>query len=292
MATPPIPAAPAVSSGPDAVPTGTAQQQLATARETLTRLELRLTPLHPDVLRAKRLISDLEGKAASEAAKAAESVKSVPGATPPAPVATLSATDLARRESLRQMKAEIESLDRQTAFKESEEVRLRSLVSEYQRRVEAVPGIESSWVGLTRDYDTQQTAYKELLTKSEASKVAVSLERRQIGEQFRVLDPAKVPQRPVSPIRWQISIIGFAIGLFLGLAAGALREIRDSTYRSESDVLDALALPVLTSVPHVETAAESMRRIRRRRLVSAATASVMVATGIVFWSMRLWTQLL
>jgi polysaccharide chain length determinant protein (PEP-CTERM system associated) len=267
-----------------AAQTGSYRQRLTAARENLARLELRLTPLHPDIVSAKRQIADLEPKAAEEAVKIADGT---------APVASaMSPEEVGRRERLRSMKAEIESLNRQTAFKESEEARLRGAFSEYQRRIESVPGVESAWVALTRDYDTQQTAYKEMLAKSENAKVAVSLERRQIGEQFRVIDPAKVPQRPISPVRLVINAIGFAIGLFVGVGIAVLLEFKDSTYRSESDVLDALALPVLAVVPLVETAAETAQRLRRRKQISMVAASAVAICGYVFWSMRLWTQFL
>jgi uncharacterized protein involved in exopolysaccharide biosynthesis len=190
------------------------------------------------------------------------------------------------------MRAEIESLQRQTDFKESEEKRLRVLAHEYQRRIESVPGIESEYIALTRDYETTQGAYKDLLRQSEAAKVALDLERRQIGEQFQVLDPAGVPTRPISPLRPLISGVGLALGMLIGLGIVALLELRDSTYRSEADVLDALALPVLAMVPHIETATESKRRIRIRLLASAAGACLVSVAGYLFWTMQLWIQLL
>ena len=54
---------------------------------------------------------------------------------------------------------------------------MRGEIAEYQRRIEAVPGLESEWVALTRDYDTQQQAYKELLAKSTAAQVAAQFEQ-------------------------------------------------------------------------------------------------------------------
>lgn len=285
----PLVSSPTVTASPGggdltAVAQGSPVQQLAAARDNLARLERRLTAEHPDVVTAKRVIAELEQRVADDAARAA----SAPTA---APTTAVSQPEATRRENLRTMKAEIESLDRQMSFKASEETRLRSQVGEYQRRLESVPGIESEWVSLTRDYETQQTAYKTLLAKSEDAKVALNLERRQIGEQFRVMDPAGVPTRPVSPIRIQISGIGFGIGLIIGFAIAALLEIRDSTYRSESDVFDALSLPVLASVPHVETLAELARRQKRRLAVAVAAGGVTVAAGYVFWTMRLWTQI-
>jgi polysaccharide chain length determinant protein (PEP-CTERM system associated) len=256
----------------------TSSQRLAAAKSALAALQLRLTPEHPDIATTQRLIKELEVKVAAEA--------SATGSPAPAPV---SAREVQRRERLQQMRAEIESLDRLTGFKEAEERRLREEVAEYQRRIEAVPAIESEFVALTRDYDTQQESYKELLQKSEASRVALDLENRRIGENFRVLDRPDVPETPVSPVRRQISGIGFAAGLMLGIGMVVLLEIKDSGFRSESDVREVLALPVLATVPFVESPVDRRRRLRRGWLF--ATAGVLVATGAgyVFWSMRLWT---
>ncbi len=262
---------------------GTAQQRLVAARELLSRMQLRVTAEHPDMVKLRRTVSELERLAAAESLQASGDA--------PVP-ATISPLEAQRRETLRQQKAEIESLDRQAAFKASEEARLRRVVSDYQQRIEAAPGVESEYVKLTRDYETQQNAYKELLTKSEAAKTALDLERRQIGEQFRLLDAATVPQRPVSPVRVMINGIGFGLGLFLGFAVAAGIELRDSTYRTANDIIGALSLPVLASVPMVETAAEKARRHKRRLLSSLAAASVVTICAVVAWAMRLWTFLI
>ena len=123
-----------------------------------------------------------------------------------------------RHARLQQQRAEIESLDRQIVFKEGEERSLRGIISDYQTRIEAVPGIESEWVGLTRDYDTQQEAYKGLLSKSEQAKLAANLERRQVGEQFRILDRGS-RSRPAGHARAPNDQRGRrAAGLLLGSA--------------------------------------------------------------------------
>ncbi|MGH9329055.1 MAG: hypothetical protein ACRD09_01315, partial [Vicinamibacterales bacterium] len=133
-----------------------------------------------------------------------------------------------------------------------------------------------------------QTTYRELLTKSEASKMAANLERRQIGEQFRVLDPARVPVSPIGTRRLRINLIGVSSGLLLGLALVALLEIRDSSFRSESDVVEVLALPVLALVPFVEGPADRRRQRQRRVLAATATVIALVAGGYAFWIMKLW----
>ena len=279
---PSSPTAPLVGGTASRLPAdATPQQRLEAARSALEQLELRLTPKHPDVVRTKHLIEDLERQVAAEKRERSLS----PDA---APERVLTQEETRRRDRLREMRAEIESLDRQIAFKEGEERRLRGEIGTYQARLEAVPGIESEWVALTRDYDTLQATYKELLSKSENSKMAASLEQLQIGEQFRLLDPPRVPLKPYSPDRIRINLLGTLAGLGLGVLLIGLVEYRDSTMRSEADVLGAIDLPVLVLLPFVTTEAGLRRQRSRRRMAWAATVGVSVATGALFWFLQLW----
>jgi polysaccharide chain length determinant protein (PEP-CTERM system associated) len=279
----------ALQGQPGALPVSASkEQQLAAARAALAGLERRLMPEHPDISNTKRAIKELEQQVADEKKNAPGN----PAAVEPAVVVAATPAEAERRERLRQMKSELESLERLMAFKEAEERRLRDQLTEYQRRIEAVPGIESEWVALTRNYESTQQIYNNLLAKSEASNVAVQLENRQISEHFRILDPARVPITPVSPIRYQISLVGLGVGAALGLALIGFLELRDSSFRAEAEVARLLSLPVLAAVPYVATAAELKRRFRIRALVWASAAVFGVAGGYVFWSMRLWTVVL
>ena len=278
----PLPAGTSPSADPSQrlQPGATPQQQLEAARALLAQLELRFTPKHPDVLKTKRLVADLERQVAADESRRPLSGEATPSAATP--------EETRRRDRLREMRAEIESLDRQIAFKEGEERRLRAQIGIYQARLEAVPGIESEWIALTRDYDTLQATYKELLAKSENSKMAASLEQRQIGEQFRLLDPPHVPERPFSPNRIRINALGTIAGLGLGLLLLGLTEYRDSTMHTEADVLGALDLPVLVTVPYVTSAADHLGQKRRRTMTSVAAIAVCVVTGALFWYLQLW----
>jgi uncharacterized protein involved in exopolysaccharide biosynthesis len=62
-------------------------------------------------------------------------------------------------------------------------------------------------------YEVLQETYKALLTKSQESRMAANLERRQIGEQFKIIKPARLPERPVGPRRFSVNLIGGLAGL-------------------------------------------------------------------------------
>jgi capsular polysaccharide biosynthesis protein len=73
--------------------------------------------------------------------------------------------------------------------------------------------------------------------------------RRQQGEQFRVLDPPSLPQRPTFPNRRLFAFGGFAGGLGLGLAIALVLEAQDTTLHTDKDVARLLKLPTLASIP-------------------------------------------
>jgi uncharacterized protein involved in exopolysaccharide biosynthesis len=95
---------------------------------------------------------------------------------------------------IQELRARIESSRR-------EAVRLQEQGQQLAGRVQAAPGLESQLTELMRDYNTLQEGYTSLLKRSEDAKIAVRMEQRQIGEQFRILDGARLPERPVSPDR-------------------------------------------------------------------------------------------
>jgi polysaccharide chain length determinant protein (PEP-CTERM system associated) len=279
VAAPLAPAQPAGAADGSATAALPPRQQLEIAKAALDRLKLRLKPNHPDVRRMAKAVADLQARVAAEPPQVAEAAPAS---------AVVSPDELQRRERLQQMRAEIESLERKSTFSDSEERRLRGVIAEHQRRIEAVPGVESEWTALTRDYDSLQANFNDLLRKSEAARVAADLEQRQIGEQFRVVDPPRVPTRPISPIRILYSAGGLVAGLLIGLGVIAFLFIRDTTFRTGEDVVQSLGLPVLAVVAAMATREDRIRqRIWRAVGVVALAGGIAAAAGVV-WVMKLW----
>ncbi len=275
----PVPAPTPGAPGVDPAAGMTLEQQLQSAKSTLERLEARLTDEHPDLRRQRRVVRDLEQKI-----QTAQKTGQPQSTAPP----VLTESQLNRRERLAQIKGEIDTLARQIAYKETEEQKLRATVSDYQGRLNAMPGVESQWIALTRDYETMKTSYETLLRKSEDSKVAADLESQQAGEQFRIVDSARVPVRPVGAKRIRTNAVGVAGGLGLGVLIVGLLFLRDTTFHSEADVLEVLSLPVLALVPHVAAPSEAITRKRRRLYIASAVLVVVAASGYVAWAKQLW----
>jgi uncharacterized protein involved in exopolysaccharide biosynthesis len=100
-----------------------------------------------------------------------------------------------------------------------EDVRRRLIESGDELHQLAVRGNASAGKSdvLKLEYGILAEQYKDLFMKKERAKIAANLERRQIGEQFKLLDPARVPERPFTPNRLSMTLMGGGAGLLLGL---------------------------------------------------------------------------
>src|SRR5438046_7768553 len=81
---------------------GTATERLVFARNALRAMQVRFTAEHPDVIQLKRLVADLETKAAAEAAEHAAAHADAVDVVAPG--------DAARRDRITVARAELENL--------------------------------------------------------------------------------------------------------------------------------------------------------------------------------------
>lgn len=274
-----VPPAPVGASGEQATQLTTAQQ-LELARARLAAYLQRYTPNHPEVVSLQRLVAELTERVAEEAPLSGSAGASA---------VALSPSEAAQKKKILDLQAELEVIDHQLQTHRAEEKRLQGVIGSYQAKVDAVPTRESELIELTRDYSTLQAAYSNLLTKQQDSIIAANLERRQIGEQFRILDPASRPERPFNQLeRVAVMSSGAVAGLLIGLLIVGYREVRDSSFRHEQEVQQTLNLPVLALIPVIASEREQQavhHRVRRNDLVGGAALLAAVAI-VVLWQLQ------
>jgi capsular polysaccharide biosynthesis protein len=110
------------------------------------------------------------------------------------------------------------------------------------------------------------------------------VERQQIGEQFRIFEPARVPERPFSPNRGRLYLMSMALAILVGLGTAGVFEYLDRGLRSEDDVRLALALPVLATIPVIGPAQKAS--FRRRIVGSAVALALTVGLGATWLVLR------
>lgn len=237
-------------------PRGREDTDLQALRNELVALEAKYTPYHPDVIRLKETIGKLEKRQSEVKAHGTIGAERLNG----------SIADERVRKELAELEAEIKS-------RRQEIQNTKSQIKWYQRRVEETPKREQELLTLTRDYENLKESYKSLLNRKLESEIALSMERKQQGEQFRVLDPAIEPLKPVSPKMRKILLMTVLLGLVVGCGLAYVVETMDGSFKSPEELETELKVPVLVSMPFHYTKAE----IRRQEVMGILKAtSVMV----------------
>ncbi len=231
-------------------PMGPEAQALDAARKQLDTARARWTDAHPDVQKYLALVRELEPRAQAELMASAKGARGTVGLSP---------AEVARNARIEQLKETIAEVDAQIARLDADEKQFRTQAAEYRARIEAAPTRENELTELMRGYDAIQRTYNDLNLQSEKVKLSADLERQEIGQQFRLLEPATIPERPFSPDRTLITLAGMALGLGLGIGLIALLEYRDGAFRMDSEVTRVLGLPVLAVLPVMRSEQERQR---------------------------------
>jgi polysaccharide chain length determinant protein (PEP-CTERM system associated) len=246
----------------------TAAEQLERAEASLKVMRSTMTERHPDIVAMKQTIVELRERAEMMSARQVA-------------LGETNAEDRLRRSRLEELRAELSAVERQVAQKTAEGERLRAVFLNYQRRIEGTPAREAELAALTRDYDTLQDTYRGLLAKKQESEIAANLERRQIGAQFKVLDPARFPERPFAPKRARLYAMSVLGGLGVGVLLAVILELFDRGLRTQEEVRAALGLPVLATIPLVSARPRSIRRmVAVMSAVAAIGACVAAALAV------------
>jgi protein tyrosine kinase modulator len=233
--------------------------QLEQYRNHLADLQAKYTEKHPDILLTQKKIADLETKSAQfeasqgEAEKAEKEKPSAAAGAPAKPSTAKKALSLDPRLNPRykELENQIISVDLEIQRLKQDDAKIRDQIALYRQRIENTPSREQTLAVLTRDYTNARETYASLLKKSEAAQQAENLERRQKGEQFKILDPARVPEKPYRPDIPKILLIGVVLGFFGGAAVAFFREQMDRSFRDAEDLQVALGFKVLANIPRI-----------------------------------------
>lgn len=102
----------------------------------------------------------------------------------------------------------------------------RRLVDQEKALLEARGGDRAEMQVLLIENEALRTQYKALLANREDALNKTVLERTELGDQFRLVDAAHMPARPVGPTRNEMTAWGAAMGLALGSVLSVAMVVR------------------------------------------------------------------
>lgn len=254
--------------------------QLEQLKNHLIDLQARYTERHPDILVTRRKIADLEPKVEKirleremeekkfrmerelEEKKEAELKEEASSEIKTTPMQTAGIDkkkekkeekfDFRLNPRYKEMESQLIGTELEITRLKEEEAKIKGQINRYRDRVENTPVREIAMAQLMRDYQTTRENYQTLLKKSEEAQQAENLERRQKGEQFKVIDPARLPEKPFRPDIPKILLLGLLIGLSSGFGLAFFREQMDRSFRDAEDLEATLGFKVLANIPKID----------------------------------------
>lgn len=215
------------------------ETQLEQLKNQLSDLQTKYTEKHPDIQIVRRRIAELEaeiGKVKSEKEKGLKE----------------GGKGLSVDPRHNEIKDRLIGTEKEMERLKEEDAKIRAQMAKYSERVEKTFGRELEISNLTRDYQNAKETYQSLLRKSQEAQQAENLERRQKGEQFKVIDPARTPGMPFKPDIPKILLFGLLLGIGSGFGLAFFREQMDRSFRDAEDLEATLGLKVIANIPKIE----------------------------------------
>ena len=205
---------------------GSYETQRDTIKRSLDELRTKYKENHPDVVAMKKKLADLESK------------KDV--------------YDIKKDPRYRELQNQLMVTQMEIKRLGAEESSIAGQINRYRGRIEGMPMREQDMASLVREYQNTKDSYDRLLKKNQEAQQAENLEKRQKGEQFKVVDPARVPERPFSPDIPKVLLIGLFAGLGSGFGLAFLREQLDRSFHDLEDAELTLGINALAVIPKIE----------------------------------------
>ena len=261
----------------------TLESQLAEMRLTLQDLRARYTEGHPDVIALKQKIAQAEQLKKQRDSEMAANQKDGTKAGGLDSAALLDAQS-GTSSPMMQVQSQLKANHLEISNIQKHEKELESQISGYQTRLNLTPETEQELTSISRGYEESKTNYNSLLQKQMQSQLATSLEHRQQGEQFRVIDPPSHPNKPWAPNHLRFSLGGLLAGLCVGLCLTVALELTNVCVRQEKDLEGVVPVGILVGIPHLSTPSEELGRVREwwTELGTATALVLMIVLGNLY----------
>jgi hypothetical protein len=244
--------------------------KLEQLREELSNLRLKYTDRHPDVVTLQKKISQLEAQIAKETQEENEEMTSGSSESEIASeLPEIGFQDLQKvqqneiRNDIRRQEVEIAKLVKQ--------------IDIYQQRIEDTPKREQELFSLKRDYDNIKGLYDSMVQRKLDAEVSVNMEKKQKGEQFRILDRASLPQKPISPDVKMLFLFSMAAGIGIGGGLIFLLDFLNTSIKQSKDLETEFGLSILASIPRIYHREDKIKQ----RINQGLTAFSLCIAGVL-----------
>lgn len=233
----------------------------------ISQLLVKYTENYPEVIRLKAEIEALKKQAETK-----------PQGTPPEDktepeMSTMNPIYQQLKQTLFQTEAEIDALD-------AKKIQLSALIARKEAELRSIPEGKKILADLEKERDSYRKIYEQLLARVGQAKVSKDMEIEDKATTFRIVDPAVLPRKPVSPNRVKLILFGIFLGLIGGVGGIVVRENFSPSVNSLK-MIKNLGVDVLAVIPRIFNQEEQQAEKKKNRLVYSIAGSYLCVIGLL-----------
>jgi polysaccharide chain length determinant protein (PEP-CTERM system associated) len=250
--------------------------RMSQLRMQLVSLQSRYSDKHPEVIRTKSELRQLEARLGisnelNEKQRKLEDLKSQEadlkaGKGPNDPeVKKLQAEIVVLDKEIQKIKgsgAATDPTERELKRLTQQRADLQKRLNEYQRKSQIAPLVQKEYSRIASEYDDALKQYNETMSKLAEVRLARGIDQTQLGERFTIIDEPQVPQKHDKPKRARILLAGLLLSAFCGVMVSFTVENMDHSIKSVEKLQKMTQVPVLAVMPFMENGKEIKKEDR------------------------------
>jgi len=204
------------------------------------------TDKHPEVRRTRQLIAKLEAD-----------LRNNPGS------GTATKDSISRvplDPEIQQLKFQIKGIDLNIKKLKNDQKKVLASIKQYEKWIEKTPVREAQWNALTRDYNELRRNYDYLVSQNLQAASVEHLERKQKGSKFKIIDPARFPDKPFKPDFKKMLLLALGAGGGLGIGLTLVLDFVDTSFKDIGEIESQLGVKVISAVPYIELVEEEKKK--------------------------------
>ena len=231
--------------------------QLERLRNELAKAEQTYTQDHPDVKKLQRQVAAMESELNN-----------------PRPASSNNSTSInADNPAYVTMQTQLAAADSEIRSLKTRRAKTLEKIAEYEERLLQTPKIEQEYRMIVRELEQTSANYQNTKAKQMTAEVGQAMEKERKGEKFTLIDPAVLPEEPISPNRPAIIFLSLVLALGAGVGSAAVAESMNAAVRGAKGVVAILHTAPLAVIPYLPNTADNQAQRKKKRIMIIAVIS-------------------
>ncbi len=237
------------------------QIKLNDKQTKLALLMDRYSPSHPDVKKLKLEITNLK-KSLDQFAIVKTSPKKIQPNNP----------------AYIQMQTQLMATQSELKSAQVSRRNLESRLIHYEQNFSKSPQVEREFKVLIRDYENAMSKYGEVKAKQREADMASSMEKATKGNEFILLEPPLIPEKPFKPNRKAIVFLGGLASIAMAIGFVMVKEMLSPLIYTPGKLAIVTGMEPLAVIPFISSREAELKKQKIMKIIFFIIGVLLVAT--------------